>query len=84
MAPVRPVLQRLSCSTETVRNAPKLEFWVQWSGSGAAVAKNSDATLFRVCLVQRSQPAFAVGTSKAEPNALRLRVAFPNAAAFLR
>jgi hypothetical protein len=45
MAPVRPVLHRLSCSNETVRNAPKLESWVQWSGSGAFVAKNSDATL---------------------------------------
>jgi hypothetical protein len=44
MAPVRPVLHRLSCSNETVRNAPKLESWVQWSGSGAFVAKNSDAT----------------------------------------
>jgi hypothetical protein len=40
MAPVRPVLHRLSCSNETVRNAPKHEFWVQWSGSGAFVAKN--------------------------------------------
>jgi hypothetical protein len=46
MAPVRPVWHRLSCSNETVRNAEKLEFWVQWSGSGAFVAKNSDATLF--------------------------------------
>ena len=27
-----------------VRNAPKREFSVQWSGSGAFVAKNSDAT----------------------------------------
>jgi hypothetical protein len=35
MAPVRPVLHRLSCSNETVGNIPKLEFWVQWSGSGA-------------------------------------------------
>jgi hypothetical protein len=26
---------------------PKHEFCVQWSGSGAFVAKNSDATLFR-------------------------------------
>jgi hypothetical protein len=26
MAPVRPVLQRLSCGNETVRNAPKHEF----------------------------------------------------------
>jgi hypothetical protein len=43
MAAVR---QRLSCSNETVRNAQKYEFWVQWSGSGAFLAKNSDATLF--------------------------------------
>ena len=29
--------------TQIVRNAPKREFRVQWSGSGAFVAKNSDA-----------------------------------------
>jgi hypothetical protein len=46
MAPVRPVLHRLSCSNKTVQNAPKHEFSVQWSGSGAFVAKNSDATSF--------------------------------------
>jgi hypothetical protein len=46
MAPVRPVLHRLSCSTETVRNAPKHEFCVQWSGSGTFVAKNSNVTSF--------------------------------------
>jgi hypothetical protein len=46
MAPVRPVLHRLSCSNETARNAPKHEFWVQWSGSGAFIAKNFDATSF--------------------------------------
>jgi hypothetical protein len=46
MAPVRPVLHRLSCSNETVRNALKHVFWVQWSGSRAFVAKNSDASLF--------------------------------------
>jgi hypothetical protein len=45
MAPVRLVLHRLSCSNETVQNAPKHEFWVQWSGSGAFVVKNSNATL---------------------------------------
>jgi hypothetical protein len=39
MAPVRPVLHRLLCSNEMVRNAPKHEFWVQWSGSGAFGAK---------------------------------------------
>jgi hypothetical protein len=42
MAPVWPLLHRLSCSNETVRDAPKYEFWVQWSGSGAFIAKNSD------------------------------------------
>jgi hypothetical protein len=46
MAPIRPVLPRFSCSNKTVGNAPIHEFWVQWSGSGAFVSKNSDATLF--------------------------------------
>jgi hypothetical protein len=46
MALVHPVLHRLSRSNETVRNAPKHEFWFQWSGSGAFVAKNSNATSF--------------------------------------
>jgi hypothetical protein len=46
MALLRQVLHRLSCSNEMVRNAPKYEFRGQWSGSGAFVAKNSDATLF--------------------------------------
>jgi hypothetical protein len=43
MAQVRPVLHQLSCSNETVRNAPKHEFWVQWSGSGAFVVKHFKA-----------------------------------------
>jgi hypothetical protein len=46
MAPVRPVLQTLSCCNETVRNAPKYEFWVQWSGSHAFVAKKANAISF--------------------------------------
>jgi hypothetical protein len=29
-----------------VRNASKHEFWVQWSGTGALIVKNSDATSF--------------------------------------
>jgi hypothetical protein len=29
-----------------VLNVPKQEVWVQWNGSGAFVAKNSDTTLF--------------------------------------
>jgi hypothetical protein len=44
MALVRPVLNRFSCNNETVRDVPKHEFWVQWSGSGAFAAKNSDMT----------------------------------------
>jgi hypothetical protein len=43
-APVRQVLPQLSCSNETVGNAPKHEFCVQWSGSGAFVLKNFEAT----------------------------------------
>jgi hypothetical protein len=46
MAPVWSVLHRLSWGNETVRNAPKHEFWVQWSGSLAFVAKNLDVTKF--------------------------------------
>jgi Tat protein secretion system quality control protein TatD with DNase activity len=44
--PVRPVLHQFSGSNEMVRNTLKHDFWIQWSGSGAFVAKNSDATLF--------------------------------------
>jgi hypothetical protein len=46
MALVRLVLHQLSGSNEMVRDVPKYEFWVQWSGSGAFVLKNSDTTLF--------------------------------------
>jgi hypothetical protein len=44
MALVQPVLHRLSSSNETVRDVPKHEFQVQWSGSGGFIAKNLDAT----------------------------------------
>jgi hypothetical protein len=54
MAPVRSILHRLSYSDKTVRNALKHEFWVQWSGSGAFVAKNSNTTSFSE-LVRQSQ-----------------------------
>ena len=44
-------LYQVSCSnktnpkcTQTLRNKPILEFRVQWGGSGAFVAKNSNAT----------------------------------------
>jgi hypothetical protein len=46
MAPIRLVLHRLSCSNETVQNARKHEFLVEWRGSGVFVAKNSDVILF--------------------------------------
>jgi hypothetical protein len=46
MAPVRPVLHRLSCSNETVRDAAKNEFWFQWSGSHAFIGKKANATSF--------------------------------------
>ena len=36
--------------TKIVRNAPKHEFRVQWGGSGAFVAKKSDATSFHELL----------------------------------
>ena len=51
IALVQPVLHRVSCSDETLTNAPKHyenalkhEFTVQWGGSRAFVAKNSDAS----------------------------------------
>ena len=51
IALVHPVLHRVSCSYEkipngaqTLWNAPKHEFRVQWGGSGALVAKNYNAT----------------------------------------
>src|SRR6185503_20997625 len=36
--------------TQTVRNAPKRQFWVQRGGSGAFVATNSDPTLWHELL----------------------------------
>ena len=51
IALVQTVLQRVLCTNETLpkciqtlRDAPKYEFRVQWGGLGAFVAKNSDAT----------------------------------------
>jgi hypothetical protein len=40
------LLRRLLYSNKTVRNVPKHEFWIQWSGSVAFVVKNSDPTSF--------------------------------------
>ena len=51
IAPVQPILHRVSCSNEMVPNAHKHyknttkdEFSVQWGGLGAFVAKTSDTT----------------------------------------
>jgi hypothetical protein len=51
IAPVQPVFLRVSCSNETLtnapkhyENAPKHEFRVQGGGSRAFVAENSDAS----------------------------------------
>jgi Tat protein secretion system quality control protein TatD with DNase activity len=44
IAPARLVLHRFSGSDETVQNAPKHEFGVQWGGLGAFIARNSDMT----------------------------------------
>ena len=51
IAPVQPILHRVSRSNETSKNAPnhyenapKHEFRVQWGGSRVFVAKKSDAS----------------------------------------
>ena len=53
IAPVQPILHRVSCSNEIVPKAPKHyenatkdEFRVKWVGLGAFVVKTSDATLW--------------------------------------
>ena len=57
IAPVQPVFHRVSRGNKTLKNAPnhyenapKLEFRVQWGGSGAFVAKNTDATSWQELL----------------------------------
>jgi hypothetical protein len=60
MALVRLVLHRLSCSNETVQNATKHEFWVQWIGSGAFVAKiSAQLHLANLCVNGTSLASFA-------------------------
>jgi hypothetical protein len=51
IAPVQPILHRISCSNETLPSAPKHyethqtdEFRVQLGGLGAFIAKYSNAT----------------------------------------
>ena len=58
IAPVQPILHRVSGSNETLtnapkhyENAPKHEFRVQWGGSRVFVAKNSDASSWHELLL---------------------------------
>ena len=58
ISPVQPVLHRVSCSNETLpiapqtlRDAPKHEFRVQWGGPGASVAKNYNAVAQTFALI---------------------------------
>ena len=57
ITPVQPILQQVSCSNETLtnapkhyENAPKHEFRAQRGGSGAFVAKNSGGTSWQELL----------------------------------
>ena len=66
IAPVQPVLPRVSCSNETLtnapkhyENAPKHEFRVQWGGSHAYIAKNSDVRGTNFCINCPSSADFA-------------------------
>ena len=67
IAPVQPVLHRVSRSNETLtnapkhyENAPKLEFRVQLGGSRAFVDKNSDASSWHnFCINCTSSAYFA-------------------------
>ena len=57
IAPVQPILHRVSCSNEMVPNAAKhyetqqrMSLGVQWGGLGAFVVKTFDATLWHLLL----------------------------------
>ena len=79
IAPIQPVLHRFLCCnktnpqcTQTVRNEPILEFRVQWGGSGAFVAKNSDPTSWhKLSLIAPVQPKLlrVLYSNKMIPNA---------------
>ena len=49
-APTFVRLQNGAKFTQIVQNVPKHEFSVQWGGSGAFIAKNSDATTWHELL----------------------------------
>ena len=66
IAPVRHVVHLVSCSNETLTNAPKHyehapkhEFRVQWGGSRALIAKNSDVRGTNFCINCTSSAYFA-------------------------
>ena len=57
IAPVQSISHRVSCRNKTIENAPNHyknapihEFSIQWGGSGAFIAKNSDAILWHELL----------------------------------
>src|SRR6185312_2293571 len=61
--------------TQLVQNAPKRQFIVQWGGSGAFVAKNSDATSWHE-LLQKFGPfciefCKATKRSRMHPNSMK-------------
>ena len=65
IAPVQPILHRVSRSNETLtnapkhyENAPKHEFRVQWGGSRVFVAKNSDASSWHELLHYSTSSAY--------------------------
>ena len=79
IAPVQPILHRVSCSNETLTNAPKHyenatkhEFRDQWGGSGAFVTKNSDGTswheVFHQFVPFYTKYCYATKLSEMHPN----------------
>ena len=55
--------------TQIVRSAPKCQFRVQWGGSDAFFAKNSNATSWHELLHQLTRFALSVVGQKTVPNA---------------
>ena len=75
IAPVQPVLHRVSCSNKTLtnapkhyENAPKHEFTVQWGGSRAFVAKNSDAISWHELCINCISSAYFASSFMQERN----------------
>ena len=75
IAPVQPILHRVPCSDETLTNAPKHyenalkhEFTVQWGGSRAFVAKNSDAISWHELCINCISSAYFASSFMREQN----------------